>query len=158
MRAVRAARAVRANTGRSWRAPRAAWTPAPRSSSGSTGVAIPARSHRAEVSETCEVEKELSGARRSAPRTVPTLARQRQQFTIGVLPCVYVCVCVCGWRTHRRAVPVHSEFTCCAPNAQSIQRVLESFVLCACSAETVPPVFTACVYLVIILRVMVPFD
>ena len=89
------------------------------------------------------MEKELSGARRSAPRTVPTLARQRQQFTIGVLPCVCVCVCGCrGWRTHRRAVPVHSEFTCCAPHAQSVQRVLESFVLCACSAETAPPVFT----------------
>ena len=89
------------------------------------------------------MEKELSGARRSAPRTVPTLARQRQQFTIGVLPCVCVCVCGCrGWRTHRRAVPVHSEFTCCAPNAHSVQRVLESFVLCACSAETAPPVFT----------------
>ena len=86
----------------------------------------------------------MSGARGSAPQTVPTLARQRQQLTIRVLPCVCVCVCVCarGWRTHRPVPCPYSEFTCCAPNAQSIQRVLESFVLCACSAETAPPVFT----------------
>ena len=49
------------------------------------------------------------------------------------LVCCRVCVCVCvrvagGAHT---VLPVYSEFPCCAPNAQSIQHVLESFVLCA---------------------------
>ena len=59
------------------------------------------RSHRAEVQEIWEAEEELSGARRSTPRTVPTPARQRQQLTIGALPCVFVGVCACGWRVAR---------------------------------------------------------
>ena len=75
--------------------------------------------------------------------TVPTPARQRQQLAIGVLPCVCVCVCVrVAGGAHTILRCPYSEFTCCAPHAQSVQRVLESFVLCACSAETAPPVFT----------------
>ena len=83
----------------------------------------------------------MSGARGSAPHTVPTPARQRQQLTIGALPCVCVCVWVAGG-AHTVLPCPYSEFTCCAPNAQSVQLVLKAFVLCACSAEIAPPVFT----------------
>eukprot|EP00964_Phaeocystis_antarctica_P081389 scaffold50921_cov77-Phaeocystis_antarctica.AAC.6 len=42
---------------------------------------------------------------------VPTPARQWQKLTIGVLPCVCVCVRVaCGAHT---VLPVYSEFPCC---------------------------------------------
>ena len=53
-----------------------------------------------------------------------------------------VCVCVCAGGAHTVLPCPYSEFTCCAPNAQSVQLVLKASVLCACSAEIAPPVFT----------------
>ena len=85
--------------------------------------------------------------RRARLNAAKRCLRRRGSGSSLRLACCRVCVCVCvcvrvagGAHTILRCP--YSEFTCCAPNAQSVQLVLESFVLCACSAETAPPVFT----------------
>ena len=97
-------------------------------------------------------KRRRSRAAREVQRREQCLRQRGSGSSLRLARC-RVCLCVCvrvAGGAHTFLPCPYSEFTCCAPNAQSAQLVLESFVLCACRAKTAPPVYSYSYLLLVI--------